>query len=49
MGIVALVGPKNTFSFFAKKNKIKGSAFYFGGMIMIILGWPFFTLGGFVL
>ena len=26
-----------------------GSAFYFSGVAMIILGWPFFTLGGFVL
>ena len=49
MGIIALVGPKNTLTFFTKKNKIKGSAFYFSGMMMIILGWPMFTLGGFVL
>jgi len=49
MGIIALVGPKNTISFFTKKNKIKGSAFYFAGMIMIILGYPMFTLGGFLL
>ena len=49
MGIIALIGPYNTMEFFGKKSKILGSAFYFAGVIMIILGWPFFTLGGFIL
>ena len=49
MGIIALIGPANTMTFFGKKSKIMGSAFYFTGVIMIILGWRFFVLGGFIL
>ena len=49
MGITALVGPKNTVAFFIKKNKLKGSVAYFTGMIMIILGYPMFTLTGFLI
>ena len=49
MGITALIGPSNTIQFFGKKSKIMGSAFYFAGVTMIILGWRFFTLGGFIL
>lgn len=49
MGVVSLVGPKNTLLFFAKKNKIIGSAFFFSGFTMIIIGWFMFTLVGFVM
>ena len=47
MGIVALIGPKQTLVFFAKKNKIEGSAFFFGGFLLIIFGWFLFTTIGF--
>mmetsp|Transcript_10520 Transcript_10520/g.7397 ORF Transcript_10520/g.7397 Transcript_10520/m.7397 type:complete len:112 (-) Transcript_10520:189-524(-) len=49
MGIVALIGPANTTQFFMKKSKQKGSAFFFGGMILILIGWYMFTTVGFFL
>ena len=49
MGITSLIGPSSTIQFFAKKSKLLGSAVYFGGMILIIIGYPFFTLIGFLL
>ena len=45
MGMVALVGPTYSVQFFQKK--MQGSLFFFGGLILIILGYPFFTLIGF--
>ena len=47
MGLVTLIGPQNTFGFFAKQGKIKGSAFFFGGFILICIGKFLFTLFGF--
>ena len=49
MGIISLIGPTNTIAFFTKKSKIMGSACYFAGMTMIIVGWKFFTIIGFSL
>ena len=49
MGVVALVGPKNTIMFFSKKTKIVGSAFYFAGFLMILLGFWMSTTIGFLL
>ena len=49
MGIVALIGFKNTIGFFAKKSKIMGSVFFFIGFIMIIMGWYMFTVLGFMI
>ena len=49
MGIVSLIGPKNTIGFFTKKGKIMGSIFYFLGLVIIIIGYTFFTMIGFIL
>ena len=49
MGLVVLIGPKNTLVFFAKKNRIQGSACYFAGFLLIIIGWFLFTTIGFLL
>jgi hypothetical protein len=49
MGVVSLVGPKNAVLFFAKKTKMMGSAFYFSGFVLIIIGWFMFTTIGFLL
>ena len=49
MGLVALVGPKNTGGFFLRKGKIVGSAVFFGGFLMIVIGWFLFTTLGFCL
>jgi hypothetical protein len=48
MGVVALVGPKNAFTFFTRESKIKGSAFYFIGFVLIVVGWYLFTFLGFL-
>ena len=47
LGIIALVGPYNTFLFFSKPSKRIGSAFFFGGFLLIIIGWFLFTTVGF--
>lgn len=49
MGVVSLVGFKNTVSFFTRGTKIKGSIFFFAGLLLIILGWYLFTFVGFSL
>ena len=49
MGIVALIGPVNALSFFGKKSKIMGSVLYFGGITIMIIGWKFFTIAGFLM
>ena len=48
MGILALIGLKNTVAFFAKKSKLTGSVFYFLGFLMIVVGWYCFVLLGFL-
>ena len=49
MGVVSLVGPTNAAMFFAKKSKILGSAFFFSGFLLIMIGFYFFTTIGFFL
>lgn len=48
MGVVALVGFKNAMTFFGRESKIRGSAFFFAGLVFICIGWYMFTLLGFV-
>ena len=48
MGLVVLVGPANTGSFFLRKGKVQGSAFFFGGFVLIVIGWMLFTTAGFL-
>jgi hypothetical protein len=49
MGVVSLVGFKNAVGFFTRESKIKGSAFFFLGLLFIIVGWYLFTVTGFIL
>ena len=46
MGLCSMIGPQFTLEFFMRKTKRKGSIFYLGGFILIIIGLPFFTLAG---
>jgi len=48
MGVVALVGFKNAVAFFSRSSKIQGSAFFFLGLVFIIVGWYLFTALGFL-
>jgi hypothetical protein len=49
MGMISLVGVKQTVSFFCRKSKLQGSIFFFLGFVMIVIGWFLFTTAGFVL
>ena len=49
MGLVVVIGPANTLAFFMRKTKMKGSACFFAGFVMIVIGWFGFTSVGFIL
>ncbi|EMC92897.1 hypothetical protein BAUCODRAFT_57012, partial [Baudoinia panamericana UAMH 10762] len=46
VGITLLLGPQRTFAFFARRQKWRGSAAFWAGILLILLGW---TLVGFVI
>ena len=35
-----IIGPQKTLVFFARKQKAKGTAAFFGGLTLILLRWP---------
>jgi len=45
VGITLLLGPSRTFLFFARRQKWRGSAAFWAGILLILLRWP---LVGFV-
>ena len=45
IGLTIIIGPQKTALFFARKQKLKGTAAFFGGLALILLRWP---LVGFV-
>jgi len=40
-GLTLIIGPHKTFYFFARRNKIRGSLCFFGGILLVFLKWPF--------
>ena len=40
-GLALIIGPQKTVSFFARKQKIRGSICFFGGILLIFFKWPF--------
>lgn len=40
-GLALIIGPQKTFAFFARKQKIRGSICFFGGILLVFLKWPF--------
>lgn len=40
-GLTLIIGPQKTFYFFARKNKIRGSICFFGGVLLVFFKWPF--------
>lgn len=39
-GLACVIGLERTFRFFFQKHKVKASVAFFGGIIVVILGWP---------
>lgn len=40
LGITLLLGPQRTFLFFARRQKLKGTAAFVAGILLILLRWP---------
>lgn len=40
IGLTIIIGPAKTLLFFARKQKAKGTAAFFGGLALILLKWP---------
>ena len=40
-GLTLIIGPQKTFYFFARKQKIRGTLCFLGGVLLIFFKWPF--------
>ncbi|KAG0733130.1 hypothetical protein G6F29_000604 [Rhizopus arrhizus] len=40
-GITAIIGPRSTFTFFSRKEKIKGTICFLGGIFLVLSKYPF--------
>jgi len=40
-GLTLIIGPQKTFYFFARKQKIRGTVCFLGGILLVFLKWPF--------
>ena len=40
-GITLIIGPQKTFYFFARKQKIRGTVCFLGGILLVFFKWPF--------
>jgi len=43
-GLTLIIGPRKTFYFFARKEKLRGSICFIGGILMVFFKWPFFGM-----
>ncbi|KLO16925.1 Got1-domain-containing protein [Schizopora paradoxa] len=41
-GITLIIGPQKTFYFFARKQKLRGTVCFLGGILLVFFKWPFF-------
>lgn len=39
-GLVFIIGFRRTFTFFFQRSKLKGTSFFFGGLIVVLMRWP---------
>jgi len=39
-GLALVIGLERTFRFFFQKEKLRGSGFFLGGILIVLLGWP---------
>lgn len=42
LGLLILIGPQKTLLFFARRQKLKGTAAFSAGIMLILLRWAFF-------
>ncbi|KAL4248183.1 GOT1 family protein [Abortiporus biennis] len=40
-GVTLIIGPHKTFYFFARKQKLRGTVCFIGGILLVFLKWPF--------
>lgn len=43
-GLTLIIGPRKTFYFFARKEKLRGTICFIGGILMVFFKWPFFGM-----
>uniref|UniRef100_UPI00358E8C09 vesicle transport protein GOT1B isoform X2 n=1 Tax=Myxine glutinosa TaxID=7769 RepID=UPI00358E8C09 len=43
-GLAFVIGLERTFRFFFQKHKLRAALFFFGGIIVVLIGWPFFGM-----
>lgn len=39
-GLACVIGPRRTLSFFFQRHKLKASAAFLGGVLVVLMGWP---------
>ncbi|KIO20310.1 hypothetical protein M407DRAFT_245852 [Tulasnella calospora MUT 4182] len=39
-GLTLIIGPTKTFYFFARKQKLRGTLCFFGGILLVFFKWP---------
>eukprot|EP01136_Pigoraptor_vietnamica_P045402 Opistho-1_new@23327 len=39
-GVALLIGIERTFGFFFQARKVRGTACFLGGMVLVVVGWP---------
>ena len=39
-GVIFIIGFERTYRFFFQAHKLKGSVFFFGGILLVLIGWP---------
>ncbi|KAF8995435.1 hypothetical protein BDQ17DRAFT_1365573 [Cyathus striatus] len=40
-GLTLIIGPQKTFYFFARKQKLRGTVCFLGGILLVFFKWPF--------
>ncbi|GAW00326.1 Got1-domain-containing protein [Lentinula edodes] len=43
-GLTLIIGPRKTFYFFARREKLRGTICFIGGILMVFFKWPFFGM-----
>lgn len=41
LGLTLIIGPQKTVVFFARRQKLKGTAAFVAGIVLILVRWPF--------